>query len=83
MQTIPYKEACDRLASLMDEITRNREPITITRNGQGPVVLLAAEEYAAMEETLHLLSTPANAARIREGLEDYANGKLRPAQLCD
>jgi antitoxin YefM len=47
------------------------------------VVLLAAEEFAAMEETLHLLSTPANAERIREGLADYQAGKLQTGELCD
>lgn len=83
MHTISYTEARNGLAGLMDIATRDREPITITRNGAGTVVLLAAEEYAAMEETLHLLSTPANAERIRQGLADYAAGKLQTGELCD
>ena len=76
MQTISYTEARNRFAGLIESASRDREPITITRNGAGTVVLLAAEEYAAMEETLHLLSTPANAERIRQGLADYTAGKL-------
>jgi antitoxin YefM len=83
MRTISYTEARNGLAGLMDMATRDREPITITRNGAGTVVLLAAEEYAAMEETLHLLSTPANAERIRQGLADYAAGNLQSGELCD
>ena len=83
MQTVSYTEARNSLAGLMDTATRNREPITITRNGAGTVVLLAAEEYAAMEETLHLLSTPANAERIRQGLADYAAGNYQSGELCD
>jgi antitoxin YefM len=83
MQTVSYKEACDHLSSLMDSATRDREPIAITRNGAGTVVLLAAEEFAAMEETLHLLSTPANAERLRESLADYKAGKLQSGELCD
>ena len=83
MQTVSYTEARNSLAGLMDAATRDREPITITRNGAGTVVLLAAEEYSAMEATLHLLSTPANAERIRQGLADYAAGKLAPGELCD
>ena len=61
----------------MDAAARDRDPITITRNGEGTVVLLAVEEYAAMEETLHLLSTPANVERIRQGLADFQAGKLK------
>ena len=83
MQTVSYTEARNGLAGLMEAAVRDREPITITRNGEGTVVLLAAEEYAAMEETLHLLSTPANAERIRQGLADYEAGRLRSGELCD
>ena len=83
MQTISYTEARNGLAGLMEAATRDREPITITRNGEGTVVILAAEEYAAMEETLHLLSTPANAERIRQGLADFAAGKVHTGELCD
>ena len=83
MQTISYTDARNQLAGLMENASRNREPITITRNGSGKVVLVAAEEYAAMEETLHLLSTPANAERIRQGLADYTHGGLQTGELCD
>lgn len=83
MHTISYTDARNQLASLMEAATRNREPITITRNGEGTVVMLAAEEYAAMQETLHLLSTPANAERIRRGLADYAAGNMQSGELCD
>ena len=83
MQTVSYKEATEDLAALIETANRDREPITITRNGSGEVVLLASAEYAAMQETLHLLSTPANAERIREGLADYAAGKIQPGELCD
>lgn len=83
VQTISYTEARNGLAGLMDAAVRDREPITITRNGAGTVVVVAADEYLAMEETLHLLSTPANAECIRQGLADFAAGKFQPGELCD
>jgi antitoxin YefM len=83
MKTVTYSEARNQLAGLMETATRDREPITITRNGTGTVVMLASEEFAAMEETLHLLSTSANAERLRQGLADDAAGKLHPGELCD
>ncbi len=83
MQTISYTEARNGLASLMATVNRDREPITITRNGEGTAVLLAADEYASMEATLHLFSTTANAERIRQGLSDFAAGKLQTGELCD
>lgn len=83
MQTISYTEARNNLAEIMDSAKRDREPITITRNGAGVVVLMAAEEYSAMEATLHLFSTSANAEQIHQSLADYAAGKIQSGELCD
>jgi len=41
------------------------------------------EEYDSMLETLHLLSTPANARRIEKGLIDYKEGNFTERALCD
>ena len=49
MQTVSYTEDRNGLAALIEAANRDREPITITRNGSGAVVLLASEEFAAME----------------------------------
>ena len=83
MQTINYTEARNQLAGLMETASRDREPITITRNGTGKVVLLAIEEYEAMETTLHLYSTKANASQIQQSLADYSTGKIQTGELCD
>ena len=83
MLTINYTDARNQLAGLMETASRDREPITITRNGAGKVVLLAIEEYEAMETTLHLHSTRANAAQIQQSLADYAAGKVQAGELCD
>ncbi len=63
-----YSEARRRLKSLMDQAVDDRIPIIITRKSGEPVVLVAQSEYNAMEETLQLLRTPANAARLLESL---------------
>lgn len=83
MQTINYTDARNQLASLMETASRDREPITITRNGTGKAVLLAVEEYESMEATLHLFSTRANANQIQESLRDYESGKFQEGELCD
>lgn len=83
MQTINYTDARNQLAGLMEAASRDREPITITRNGAGKVVLLAVEEYEAMEATLHLFSTRSNANQIQQSLDDYAAGKILTGELCD
>lgn len=49
----------------------------------GSPVNLAAEGDGAMDETLHILSSPANAERIRQGLRDFEAGNLEAGELCD
>ena len=63
-----YSEARERLASLMDKATEDRETVIIKRRGHPDVALIAADELAGLEETAHLLRSPANAVRLFEGL---------------
>lgn len=83
MKLMSYTEARNGLAEAMRHTIEDRDPITITRNGQGAVVMISEEEYSSMQETLHLLSTPANAERIRRGLADYEEGKMVEHELCE
>ena len=64
-----YTEVRNGLAEAMRTTIEDRDPLTITRNGQGAVVMIAEEEYRSMQETLHLLSTPTNFARAQIGLQ--------------
>lgn len=67
----------------MQEADDSRAPVLITRTGKPPVVMLSLDEYESMEETLHLLSTPNNQARIQKGLQDYAEGRFVKNELIE
>ena len=76
MDVKTYSHARQNLAELMDEVCDNRAPVIVTRQGAKSVVILPLEEYEALEETLHLLRSPANAARLSESLEQFNSGKV-------
>ncbi len=80
MKTVSYTDARNQLASLIESANADRDPVTITRNGAAAVVLVDAGEYAAMAETIHLLSSPKNAARLHKGLAEFKAGKFKPAR---
>ncbi len=75
MTTINATEARSRLYALIDETSDSHEPILITGK-RGNAVLLAEEDWNAINETLHLLSIPVMRESIREGL-------ATPLDECD
>lgn len=65
MSHVSPSELRQRMAFYLDAAVADREPIVVTRGaGKGDVVLVAADEFDALQETVHLLSSPANAARL-------------------
>lgn len=84
MVTTSYTHARAHLSGLMDRVLHDREPVVIHRRGSDNVVLIAEDELRGLEETAQLLRSPANAARLLEGLRQAEEGDARaltPAEL--
>ena len=64
-----YTHARARLATLLDEVTKNREVVIIQRRGSEDVAMITADELASILETAHLLRSPNNAKRLFTALE--------------
>jgi antitoxin YefM len=75
MQAITYSEARHSLKSVMDEACSNHEPILITRRKGENVVLLSLEDYESIIESEYLLSSPVNASRLVQSLDEAKSGK--------
>ena len=75
MDAITYTAARAQLASNMNRVCQNHEPLIITRNGEQAVVMLSLEDYKALEETSYLLRTPANAKRLLAAAGQLNAGK--------
>ena len=75
MNAITYTAARENLAGTMDRVSEDRAPVIITRNRDQAVVMLSLEEYEALEETAHLLRSPANARRLLESIQSLEAGK--------
>jgi antitoxin YefM len=44
---------------------------------------MSLEHYSGLMETLHLLSSPANAAHLRRSIEQFKTGKVNEHPLLD
>lgn len=68
MKTISASIARANLYKLIDEAAVSAEPIQIAGKRKS-VVLLSADDWAAVQETLYLLSIPGMRESIRKGLK--------------
>jgi len=63
------------LASELDKVENDREPLIVTRSGgKGAVIVMSLEEFGSWEATQHLLKSPENARRLREAIADFEAG---------
>ena len=74
MDAISYSSARANLATTMDRVCNDHEPLIITRNDQQSVVMLSLEDFTALEETAYLLRSPANAKRLMGAIEQLGAG---------
>ncbi|HEK1688210.1 TPA: type II toxin-antitoxin system prevent-host-death family antitoxin [Pseudomonas putida] len=81
MHVITFSQARADLKQTMDDVCRDHEPAIITRQRGEPVVMLSLEDYNGMQETLYLLSSSANAKRLRSSVEQLRSGKSTAHEL--
>jgi antitoxin YefM len=66
--SITYTQARANLASLLDEVSLNKEVVIINRKNAENVALVSESELSSLLETAHLLRSPKNAKRLLETL---------------
>lgn len=76
-----YTNARANLASLIDEVTKNREVVIIQRRGSEDVAMIAADELAGLLETAHLLRSPTNTQRLISALDRVRKGIGTPLTM--
>lgn len=67
MTTVTATEARRTLYRLLDDVSKSHKPIHITTK-RGGGVLVSEDDWAAVQETLYLLSVPGMRESIRKGL---------------
>lgn len=71
---IALSEAKARLSEIMKELGETRDTVTITRGGTPAGVLLSAEEYDSLIETLEILSDPQLMTALKEAEKEAGRG---------
>lgn len=84
MTTLPIADARAQLSKLVDEASSTHERIEITKNGRRAAVLMGADDYDAMRETIAVLSDSALLLAHQEGGQAFTEGDILNAdQLAE
>jgi antitoxin YefM len=70
MDVISYSDTRERLKEVMDQVVADHQPVVISRQKAESVVMVSLADWHAMEETMHLLSSPTNAARLKSSIDE-------------
>jgi antitoxin YefM len=71
------------MRAYFEKVLSMGKPLFITRPKGNDMVVLSKSEYDSMQETLHLLRSPKNAARLFQAIEEDKAGKGKSQGLLD
>jgi antitoxin YefM len=81
MDAVTTRQAAKNLDSLIEKVISDVEP-TILCNDQGQkAVLMSLDEFNSWQETLYLLSNPANAEHLRRSIEEARGERLNESEI--
>jgi antitoxin YefM len=78
---VSISQARERLFPLIRRVNEDHVVIEIVSRHGGNAVLMSAEDYESLQETLYLFSTRANATHILRGLAEARDGRAEPADI--
>ncbi len=83
MDVISYSDTRERLKEVMDQVVADHQPVVISRQKAESVVMVSLADWHAIEETMHLLSSPANASRLKLSIDELNAGGGTEHQLIE
>lgn len=74
MEHVTLTELRANMAMHFDKVEQDRTELVVTRQNHEPLVIMALSELEALRETLHLISSPANAERLQASISELNAG---------
>lgn len=83
MRTLNFSEARKNLKDVLDKVAEDHVATIIKRRDAEDAVVMSLSDYNALQETMYLLSTPANARHLMESIAQLRNGKAKARKLIE
>jgi len=71
-----FTEFRAELKKFLDSVEDENETLIIKRKGGKGAVMISLEEYNSIMETMHILSSKANADRLHESIRQMKSGRI-------
>ena len=83
MKAANFTEFRTKLKQYLDDVEKNNEILIIKRGSGNGAVLISLDEFNSSLETVHLLSSKANADRLYESIRQIKSGESFEKELID
>jgi len=83
MRTLTFSEARNNLKDVLDRAAEDHVVTIITRRDAEDAVVMSLSDYNSLQETMYLLSTPANATHLMESIAQLRAGKGKARKLIE
>lgn len=81
MKTATVSDFRANLKEHLESIKNDQDILIISASKKSDFVVLTLEQFESMEETAHLLASPANAARLAKGVKQARQGKVSSKKI--
>jgi antitoxin YefM len=83
MNTISYSSLRNNLAGVLDQVNNDHQAVIITRQNKTPAVIISLDDFKSYEETAYLMTSPKNAKRLTDSINEIESGNTKIHNLID
>jgi antitoxin YefM len=83
MRVVRFSQARNSLRAVLDQVVEDADVTVITRRDAPDAVVMSLDYYTSLMETVHLLSSPANAAHLARSIEQGRSGYSKQRDLIE
>lgn len=83
MRIVNFSDARSSLRSVIDQVVADADVTVISRRDAPDAVVMSFDHYSSLMETVHLLSSPANAAHLARSIEQARTGRAQRREVIE